>query len=97
MVIKVINADRGIQLDERPVTGECPPAAGFCASQKNAGTEAPAMDTAAMRNDPRYRRFVAVLALIVYQAMEREGTMPERWRRPLGEPGPRRGDARRNE
>jgi hypothetical protein len=39
-------------------------------------------DPKAWRRDPYYRRFVRVLAMILYDNMEREGTLPPHWRRP---------------
>jgi hypothetical protein len=52
----------------------------FCVSG-GAMTEAE-FDIEALQRDPHYRRFVDVVGEILYEAMERDGTLPERWRRP---------------
>jgi len=36
---------------------------------------------AALRQDPHYQRFVQALAAMVWDGMERDGTLPEHWRR----------------
>jgi len=50
-----------------------------------------AVDHAATRRDPHYQGFVAALAEMVRDQMERDGTLPEWLRRPEDRP-PRRED-----